>query len=170
MQVNLSPDLAEQRKKRINSKHKGRRGEQEVAILLRGWINEVYEELGLPLADMPKIERNLMQVGGMHRSVGQQDLIGLDWIAVEVKRVENEGGYQMREWWEQAKSQAHGAQEPILFWRLNGRTWNIKMYAFMMAGDTKIRAPVVITDNIFAVWFKHKLKSEILKQIVNTKI
>lgn len=166
MTVNLGPDLLEARKRRINVRKKGRSGEQEVATLFRGWVEEVRETLGWEAERMPAIKRNQMQTAGMHRGEGQGDIVGIDWLSVEVKRVENDNKSNMSSWWEQAKSQAARGAEPVLFWRLNGSQWNVKLYGWLaLPNDRRVRAPVVITDSIFAVWFKERLKFELRRGV-----
>lgn len=153
--------MGPQQVKRINARNKGRSGEQEVATLFRGWIEQVREELGLSPEQMPEIKRNQMQTAGQHRSEGQADIVGIDWLSIEVKRVENDGKSNMQSWWEQCKSQAARGADPVLFWRLNGTQWSVKMYGWLaLPNERRVRAPVVITDSIFAVWFRERLKMD----------
>ena len=59
------------------SRNKGQRGERAVAKLLMDATKELYEELGI---EQPEFKRNLMQTQN-----GGYDLVGLDYLAIEVK-------------------------------------------------------------------------------------
>ena len=81
------------------SRNKGARGEREAAKLLLGWLAEA----GID-AD---IHRNADQT----RS-GGFDLVGLPWLAVEVKRAET---LRQGDWWRQTVAQAkHAGRLPVL--------------------------------------------------------
>jgi Holliday junction resolvase len=88
---------------KINSRTKGATAERELARILG-------DRLGITL------QRNLDQwrAGGF-------DLIGLDQLAIEVKRQEN---LNIGAWWEQARRQATG-KIPILAYRQSRRPWAI---------------------------------------------
>lgn len=151
----------------INARDKGQRGEREVAELLQMAVNEVYGAAGVPEAEWPQVERNLMQ-----SMKGGHDLVGLDWLAVEVKRVEAVGrqGIVRKHtsgvfgWWAQAVEQANriGAGSiPVLFYRPNNWTWSIRMYGYLAVGPNggpRVKAPVVIELEPFMLWFKMELK------------
>ena len=70
---------------KINSRTKGRSGEQEVATLLRA------------IPGLPKIERNQNQT-----AVGGADILSVPGIALEVKRCET---LCLDDWWAQAVDQ-----------------------------------------------------------------
>ena len=135
------------------AKSKGYRGEVEVIGLLLEIIREVYQ---LHRAPVPELSR----------SPNGRDIRGIPWMAIEVKRHEPSIGYpevtqtQIKQWWEQCKTQATDAQTPVLFYRANHQPWRIRMFGYLQAGDSRIRAPVDIPIDIFAVWFKTKLNSQ----------
>lgn len=89
----------------MNSRDKGKRGEREVASLLR-------EELGI------EVTRNLVQ-----SREGGCDLLIPKWAA-EVKLYAEVTPALKKEWWEQTLEQAkRAAKYPVLFYRQNRRGW-----------------------------------------------
>jgi hypothetical protein len=87
----------------VNSRTKGASAERELSRLLG-------DRLGIPF------ERNLSQC-----RAGGFDLIGLDQLAIEVKRCEK---LSIPQWWQQARQQATG-KIPILAFRQSRRPWAI---------------------------------------------
>lgn len=80
---------------RINSRAKGANAELEVAKILQTVVNRVAIHCGFTA---PKIRRNVEQC-----QVGGEDLIGLPWYSIEIKRVEV---VNIDKWWEQTLTQA----------------------------------------------------------------
>ena len=80
---------------RINSRAKGANAELEVAKILQTVVNRVAIHCGFTA---PKIRRNVEQC-----QVGGEDLIGLPWYSIEIKRVEQ---VNVDKWWEQTLTQA----------------------------------------------------------------
>lgn len=108
------------------ARNKGASAEREAAALLREWVAPVYEQM---LVDLPTIERNLNQSrnGGM-------DLLGLEWLAPEVKRHETP---QLPAWWRQTLNQTRPGQVPLLIWRQNRSPWKFRTRATIWVGPTK---------------------------------
>lgn len=89
------------------SRDKGKRGEREVAALIR-------ELLGLDAS------RRVRQ----HE--GDSDILGVPGWCIEVKRCERAAPSDLRRWWAQACSQASKNDElPALFYRQNLRRWRV---------------------------------------------
>ena len=86
------------------SRLKGKGGEREFAKLLQ-------EGLGI------EFNRNLDQVRN-----GGYDLVGLDKLAIEVKRCET---LCIPAWWRQAISQAKEGQTPVLAYRQSRMPWTV---------------------------------------------
>ena len=80
---------------KINSRAKGANGEREVAALLQRVVTEVALLYGYVA---PEIRRNTEQ-----SQIGGEDLTGLPWWSIEVKRCER---VELDKWWEQACVQA----------------------------------------------------------------
>lgn len=74
---------------------KGKRGEREVCDELQPIVDSVATSLGM---SAPRIRRNLQQSGD-----GGEDIIGLPWYAIEVKRCET---LALDRWWRQCVTQA----------------------------------------------------------------
>ena len=100
----------------LMSRNKGKTGEREARDLLLEWLGPVYVKFGVPL---PELERNLMQSRN-----GGHDLVGLPWLAVEVKRQEQT---QFGSWWKQTVAQAGVGQIPFLLWRGNRQPWRFRV-------------------------------------------
>lgn len=79
------------------------------------WVNPVLGHLGLPPLT---VERNLQQ-----SRAGGYDLIGVDWLALEVKRHEN---LQVSQWWKQTLRQTGEGQVPMLMYRQNRTPWKFR--------------------------------------------
>jgi hypothetical protein len=142
------------------SRDKGKRAEREIVKLLQPVVIAVWNELGREGA-APTLERNLMQ---SHK--GGHDLIGLDWLALEVKHREQ---FVLASWWRQAKTQAEEAEaklhrpvEPVLFYRRNNIPWRVVMFGYLDSGSAgRVRCPVDITPDAFLAWFRLRLAQEL---------
>lgn len=62
----------------------------------------------------------------MQSRMGGFDLVGIPWLALEVKRQENEA---LPDWWRQTVKQADEAagQIPFLLWRKNRSPWRARV-------------------------------------------
>lgn len=144
------------------SRNKGQRAEREVVKLLQPVVIATWNKLGRA-GPAPSLERNLMQA---HK--GGHDLLGLDWIAIEVKYQEQ---FTIASWWQQTKEQAIKAREqmlvevePVLFYRKNHVEWRVIMFGYLdVRGGGRVRCPVNIGTEAFLVWFKLRLEKELLK-------
>ena len=84
---------------------KGKRGEREACDELQPTIDAVAKALGM---EAPRIRRNLQQSGD-----GGEDLIGLPWYAIEVKRCET---LNLAAWWRQCVTQARRKAATATAW------------------------------------------------------
>jgi Holliday junction resolvase len=96
----------------INSRMKGKSAERELARILG-------DRLGIPF------QRNLSQ-----SRAGGFDLMGIDQLAIEVKRHEN---LNISKWWEQTLRQATG-KIPVLAYRQSRKPWAIVVPLGWLAG------------------------------------
>ena len=94
---------------KINSQKKGAAGERE-------FINRVNAQLGLDL------ERNPYR---QQKEAGHYDVVGLDWLAIEVKRYQTASDAQVYNWWVEACSQADIDQVPVLAYRADRQDWHV---------------------------------------------
>lgn len=92
----------------INSRTKGRAGEQEVARILR-------DELGLD------VHRNWQE----QAAHGGTDLIGVAGWAIEVKRAKK----YSNKWWEQTQDQSDLTLSdiPVLIYKLDYQSWKVEV-------------------------------------------
>lgn len=79
----------------INVRNKGANGEREVCDLLQPIVDAVAAKRGLVA---PRLRRNVEQC-----QVGGEDIVGLPWYSIEVKRCER---VELDKWWRQAQVQA----------------------------------------------------------------
>ena len=84
------------------AKNKGANAEREVAKL-------IFEGTGV------EVVRNLEQTRG-----GGYDLVGIDFLAIEVKRQET---LCLPAWWRQTLKQAGNDKIPVLVYRQNRKPW-----------------------------------------------
>ncbi len=91
------------------SREKGKRGEREVAAIIR-------DLLGFDAS------RRVRQ----HE--GDSDILGVPGWVIEVKRRRQAARGDIRQWWHQAEAQARKAGEgllPVLFYRLDRHDWRV---------------------------------------------
>lgn len=140
----------------VNSRSKGQRGEREVAAMLNGIAAAVAARLSCPA---PVMSRNLVQTQN-----GGHDLVGIDWIAVEVKFYKET--QQLDQWWAQAVRQGERVNaEPVLIWKNNGRKWRVRMYGRLtIEPGRRLKTPVDISYEAFALWFEKRLEVELRKE------
>lgn len=131
------------------SRSKGQRGEREVIGLLQPVVIKVYGSLGL---EPPKLERNLMQTAR-----GGYDILGLEWLALEVKRHET---LAVESWWQQCLRQARQDQDPVLLYRKNRCPWRVRMYGYLLPGGG-LPLPVDIALDGFLSYVQGRLEREL---------
>lgn len=129
------------------SRNKGQRGEREAAALLQPIVNEVYVEAGFA---PPLFKRNLMQT-----REGGYDIVGLDWLALEIKRQET---LSISTWWKQTLKQAGEEQTPVLMYRKNHAKWRVMLLLETTVGLT---IPVDITLSDFLEYFSLRIALEL---------
>lgn len=134
----------------INSRAKGQRGEREVIDMLQPIVDMVTYELGM--------ETLLLQRNTIQSHKGGYDIIGLPWFAPEVKWCEV---LDVKGWWKQCRSQAKSGQVPVLFYKSNGKGWNVVMYGGIGQDDVWTDATCTVDMDKFKVWFRLKLEHEL---------
>jgi hypothetical protein len=119
----------------VNSRVKGAGGERELAKILG-------DRLGVPF------ERNLSQC-----RAGGFDLIGLDQLAIEVKRCEK---LSIPQWWEQTQRQATG-KVPVLAYRQSRKPWAIIVpLGWLCPGDWDPTATAQVSLDSFVQLLKQR--------------
>ena len=107
------------KKPKINSRSKGIRGERLVIDWLQPIVDATVAKLG---ATPVLLQRNTIQ-----SDVGGVDIVGLDWLAPEVKNCAKDTPAMVEGWWAQAKGQAADGQVPVLFYKTGRRPFRIRM-------------------------------------------
>lgn len=132
------------------SRDKGQRAERAVVKLLQPVVTHVYEAAGLPV---PSLERNLMQ-----SNKGGHDIVGLEWLALEVKHQET---LHIAQWWTQAVQQAGSDKIPVLIFKQNGIKWRVMLPSALDAGDLYLDFVAEISLEDFIKWFTMMLSYKI---------
>jgi hypothetical protein len=132
---------------------KGARGEREIVNILQPIVDKVYNESG---KEPPSLLRNSLQ-----SREGGYDLIGLDWMALEVKRCET---LSIPAWTRQCIEQARAGQTPILIYKQNNRAWKVMMHGLLVpGGSTNLKVWMEISVESFLSYFEYRLKHEVTK-------
>lgn len=135
-------------------RQKGARGEREVIEMLIEWLTPVYEGACL---ELPVLQRNLEQ----WRS-GGYDILGLDWLALEVKRHERSNPYNMNLWWAQTLAATKEGQVPLLLWRANRTPWAARTRLWVHNCPTEL--DVDLGFDQVKTWFQYETWSRIKKE------
>jgi len=133
-----------------SSQNKGKKGEREVVAILQPLVSQVYIGMGL---DAPLLQRNLLQ---SHR--GGCDIVGLEWLALEVKLQEQ---FAVDAWWQQTLDQCGQRQRPVLFYRKNNVQWKVRCIVTMQAGGTWLAMPATLSVPDWLRWFRATLIEEL---------
>lgn len=131
----------------LTSMNKGKRGEREINTILNPVVNRVYSDRGLA---PPILQRNTMQ-----SHMGGYDIVGLEWLAIEVKFQET---LHLAKWWEQTIGQAADGQIPVLFYRQSRKKWRVRMRGDLPARKRRIKTIVDISLDDFIIYFEVMLK------------
>ena len=136
---------------------KGKRAEREMVKILQPVVVKAWATVGGMPATCPVLSRNLVQ-----SRQGGYDLVGLDWLALEVKHHET---LKVRDWWSQALRQARTDQTPVLVYKKNNVKWRAVVWGYVPAGAKRIRCPVDIDLESFLLWFEHRVLDELTKAV-----
>jgi hypothetical protein len=103
------------------SRAKGKRAESEVRVILQSVVNRVCRDLGIEAGDE---RRPLMQRNTLQSHAGGADIIGIDFMALEVKYCET---FAIPAWWRQTLRQTKTGQVPVLMYRRSRVPWTIML-------------------------------------------
>ena len=106
------------------ARQKGQDGEREVIKLLKECCGESAE-----------MKRNLAQT-----REGGYDIVGFDWLAIEVKRQET---LDVEAWWKQTLRQAGAEKIPVLIYRQNRKGWNVMMWGKIGEMESRVQVSMV---------------------------
>ena len=126
--------------------NKGKRGEREVKDLHNAFMQDIGR------GDVV-FKRNSMQ-----SQEGGYDLVGLPFLAIEVKFQE---ALNINGWWEQTIKQAAPNQVPVLFYRKARVKWRVKMYGALKVDENiNLMVPVDIRVEDYFDWLRSVLELE----------
>jgi hypothetical protein len=129
------------------ARNKGANGEREAILWLGGLAAPVCAHLALP---PPVFERNLKQT-----REGGYDIEGLDWLALEIKRVETE--YQPK-WWEQTRINKRSTDQiACLLYRKNRQPWRARVELTVNIGPYSVMLEPILDQEQFSQWFRWQL-------------
>lgn len=141
----------------VNSRNKGAGGEREVMAHLQPVLDRVCVATKCPQI---VLQRNQDQ----RFAAKQYDIVGIPWMAFEVKRVENQQQHGIETWWEQVKAATRPGQIPVLFYRPNHHPWKVRLRIWVKAGKTrKVKCSVTMDLPTFLVWFEERMLSYLEK-------
>jgi len=132
----------------IHVVNKGKDGEREVRLKFR--------ELLKGMMNTELIQRNHQQA-----EVGGADLVGVPFLAVEIKRVKKinwAGG--LDDWWQQAWTQADNiGKEPCLVFRENFGKWFVMIFAKpLITGEEAEGYPMIMRWDNFAAYYSEQVR------------
>lgn len=138
----------------INRQAKGKDAEREVANELNVALNGILVTLGVPLPQVPYIQRNQNQ-----SAVGGKDLTGTFDLCIEIKRQET---LSVNTWWAQCLAAARrNGEKPVLIYRQNRQAWAVVMEVGLLipaVGEGCLESTLVtqatIPWNSFMQWFR----------------
>lgn len=122
------------------SKQKGARGEREVAAMLNSVIARLSQRYGV-------LHDKVQRTSYMQANKGGDDLCGVEWASIEVKRHEKIIPSKLRDWWAQTCGQATRNRVPILLYRRNHEPWRARVRVY---GEQVIE----YTEEQFLEWFE----------------
>lgn len=155
----------------LMSRNKGKRGEREVIDLLQPILDRVFADFAAHGWEAPRLQRNTLQSDG-----GGFDVVGLEWLALEVKFQES---YSLNGWWTQTRTQAEqvariqnrqvgpsvGQVTPVLIYRKSRVAWRIQTLGGLKVDkDLWVRARVDMELEPWLVWMEVRLKQELDKK------
>lgn len=136
----------------VNARDKGQRAERQAIATLQPVVDKVYREFEM---EPPALERNLMQ-----SMKGGYDVVGLDWMALEIKHQET---LKVGDWWNQAVRQAGESRIPVLMYKSNRVKWRVMLLGLLPAGERRIKCPCDVELDSFLLWLEYRIRSELMQ-------
>jgi hypothetical protein len=153
------------------ARNKGKRGERAVIDWLQPLVDSICDEL--------YIKRLILQRNTIQSDKGGTDIVGIDWMAAEVKNVENDTPGLLDSWWQQCVDQAEkwsvsGRPRlcPVLFYMRNRRPIRVRMFGIIFdknsrdtAREVWCNAVIDIDRESFENYFIQRTKLELQKEV-----
>ena len=137
----------------LNIREKGAAAEREVAKIHNLFFEQhgLVDSTGKPLI----LKRNLMQT-----AQGGYDLIGVSFLALEVKRKEK---LSLPEWWRQTTKQAACGQSPVLWFKQSRKPWRVILPVDIGLPEKPLTKDLLkseVTIERYFKWLKGKIENE----------
>lgn len=132
---------------------KGIRAERAAIDLLQPIVVNIYRNAGYPEEEIPCLQRNTLQ-----SDKGGFDVVGLTWIALEIKHQES---LSLKQWWVQCIKQSKKGQTPVLMYKQNRVAWRVRMLGNLPVGDQSTSAVVDISLEDFLEYFEARVGYEV---------
>lgn len=152
------------------SRDKGKRGERIVIDWLQPIVDAECKAAG--------VKRVLLQRNTIQSDCGGSDIVGLYWLAAEVKNCERQGPSDFEAWWKQCHEQATEGQTPVLFYTRAHQPVRVRLMGWIgghvsccdepLESDLGLPALVDIGAEQFEAWFRARL-GKALKQKLGFK-
>lgn len=147
-----------------SSLDKGKRGEREVVAMLQPIVDKVYAEFeGMVDARTGHVIRGVrLQRNTLQSDAGGFDIVGLEWLALEVKYQET---LNVEAWWRQTCGQAKEGQLPVLLYRKSRVEWKAMTMSRVNAGTKIVRLRTESRGADWLVVFEALLRWELKKRV-----
>lgn len=136
-----------------SSRNKGITGEREIINILQPIVDNIYETLA-PNLNKPLLERNQNQT-----NKGGYDIIGLDWLGIEIKRQET---LQLDSWWKQTVCACKKNELPVLIFRQSRKDWKVITIVDICVHSQIVETQVQISLADFLNLFTIKTRQQLL--------
>lgn len=134
----------------LSSLRKGKQNEREVKNLLQAAVDSV--AVDYPELTAPSLQRNTLQ-----SAIGGYDIVGIDWLALEVKA---HATLNVNSWWKQTVQQAGPGQLPVLAYKITRRGWWVVTEMQLPVADKTFKCRAEITMESFLVYFKARVRAD----------
>ncbi len=148
-----------------HSRSKGQRGERAAIDWLQPICDQVLDTLCATHGLHHNVTAPLLQRNTIQSDRGGFDVVGLPWLALEVKNYETDAPAQIEGWWKQAYGQAGPDQVPVLLYKRNHRPFRARMPGGWGRDFCWVSGPVDIDADQFEEWFRKKLRAELENKI-----
>ena len=133
----------------INIRTKGASAEREVIKILQPIVDDVRTVLGL---ETVKLQRNALQSDS-----GGYDIVGIDWLALEVKRCET---LSINAWWAQTVRQTGKGQTGVLIYRQSRQKWKVMLNGVLPSANQGLAVRVTVDISDFLAYFRMRLEQQ----------
>lgn len=142
--------------------NKGKRAEREIVAILQPIVDELCSKHGY--------EKTYLQRNSLQSRKGGYDILGVDWLALEVKHQES---FSLDDWWKQTLKQCGPKQTPVLIYRRNNVKWRVRMHGSLWcpnANEVYLSGIVDVDLDFFLGYFRRRFDAWLEKSLSNKLI